>query len=497
MDSDTQGIGQHQFVAEHDLHSQEQLEAVERVISCIGERDLRTIRIAVVDQHGIPRSKFLSAEAAIAGLRNGVDFSGAIYSLDSGNAVFPPEFAEGGGFGIPEFTGFPDVVVVPDPTTFQVLPWADRTGWMLCDAYFSSGKPVPLDGRRILRTQLERLEGAGYRYLAGLEVEFYIVRRESNIIGLTETGAPPAPPAVNVFEQGYQFQSEVRLDGVNDTLTALRDALYDVGLPPRTMEDEWGPGQMEFTFSPMEGLAAADAMVLFRSTVKQVCQHRGLLATFMCRPALPNFFASGWHLHESLLDAGGANVFAADKETLSKVGRNYVAGLLEHARAMTIFTTPTVNGFSRFQPYSFAPDRIGWGLENRGVMVRVQGGPGDPGTHLENRLGEPAANPYLYMAADIAAGLDGIKRALTPPPAEEADPYAADAPLLPTTFEDGIKELESSHFYRDQFGEGFHAYYLMMKKAELARYTADLNDNPGVEGEQTSPWEMREYFEIF
>lgn len=497
-DANEHGVGRSGFVGEHGLYSPEQREAAERVVARIRELDLRTVRIAVVDQHGLPRAKFLSAGAAIAGLRNGVDFSGAIYSLDSGNAVFPPEFAEGGGFGIPEFTGFPDIVVVPDPTTFQVLPWADRTGWLLCDAYFGNGKPVPLDGRHILRTQLERLAKAGYRYLAGLEVEFYILRRQSNKIGLEDTGAPPPPPAVDVFEHGYQFQSEVRLDGVNDTLTVLRDALCDVGLPPRTMEDEWGPGQMEFTFSPMEGLAAADAMVLFRSTVKQVCQHRGLLATFMCRPALPNFFASGWHLHESLLDDNGANVFVSDTETLSAVGRQYVAGLLDHAQGMTLFTTPTVNGFSRFQPYSFAPDRVGWAIENRGVMVRVQGGAGDSGTHLENRLGEPAANPYLYMAADIAAGLDGISRQLTPPPPVNSDPYAVEnATPLPKSFGAGIQATADDPLYREQLGENFLDYYLMMKRAELARYTADIEENPPADGEQTSSWEMREYFEFF
>jgi glutamine synthetase len=496
-DSDKQGIGRSGFVAQHGLHSPQQQEAAARMVARIRELELRTVRIIIVDQHGIPRTKFLSSESAIAGLRNGVDFSGAIYSLDTGNVVFPPAFAEGGGFGIPEFTGFPDVVVVPDPTTFQVLPWADRTGWVLCDAYFSNGKPIPLDGRRILRTQLERLGAAGYRYLAGLEVEFYIVRRESSTIGLHQTGAPPPPPSVDVFEQGYQFLSEVRLDGVNDTLTALRDALYAVGLPPRSMEDEWGPGQMEFTFSPLEGLASADAMVLFRSTVKQICQRRGLLATFMCRPALPNFFASGWHLHESLLDAAGTNVFASATETLSPVGRHYVAGLLQHAQAMTLFTTPTVNGFSRFQPYSFAPDRVCWAVENRGAMVRVQGGPGDPGTHLENRLGEPAANPYLYLAADIAAGLDGITRRLSPPLPVEDDPYAADAAPLPATFEAGIEAMAADPLYREQFGDSFLDYYLMMKRAELVRYTTDIKHNPPAEGMRTSPWEMREYFEIF
>jgi len=496
-DSTRQGIGRSGFVTQHVLHSPEQQEAAERVVGRIRELDLRTVRIIVVDQHGIPRAKFLSAEAAIAGLRNGVDFSGAIYSLDTGNVVFPPAFAEGGGFGMPEFTGFPDVVVVPDPTTFQVLPWADRTGWLLCDAYFSNGMPVPLDGRRILRDQLAKLGEAGYRYLAGLEIEFYIVRRESPIIGLHETGAPPLPPAVDVFEHGYQFLSEVRLDSVNESLTALRDALYAVDLVPRSMEDEWGPGQMEFTFRPMEGLAAADAMVLFRSTVKQICQRRGLLATFMCRPSLPNFFASGWHLHESLLSPDGSNAFASDTEVLSPVGNRYVAGLLEHAQAMTLLTTPTVNGFSRFQPYSFAPDRVGWAVENRGAMVRVQGGPGDSGTHLENRLGEPAANPYLYMAADIAAGVDGLTRRLTPPPPVEADPYAADSAPLPSSFAAGIDALAADPLYRSAFGNGFIDYYLMMKRAELARYTADVEDNPPAQDSQVSPWEMREYFEMF
>ena len=112
------------------------------------------MRLVVVDQHGMPRSKSLSADAALAALTNGLDFSGAIYSLDTGNQVFVPAFAQGGGFGIDEFTGFPDVVLVPDPTTFQVLPWADRTGWMLCDVYFSTGQPMPLDGRGLMRRAL-------------------------------------------------------------------------------------------------------------------------------------------------------------------------------------------------------------------------------------------------------------------------------------------------------------------------------------------------------
>ncbi len=492
------GIGSPGFVRRFGLHSDEQRAAAEAVAVQIREKGLRTVRVVIVDQHGIPRAKFLSAEAAIAAMSNGADFSGAIYSLDTANSVFPQAFASGGGFGIEEFTGFPDVVIVPDPETFRVLPWADRTGWLLCDVYFSNGKPMPLDGRAIMREQLRRLEQAGYGFTAGLEVEYYIVRLVNQRIGLGQTGQPAPMPEVDIFQQGYQFLSETRLDGVDDTLRALRDGLFEVGLPPRSMEDEWGPGQMEFTFAPLDGLRAADAMVLFRSTVKSICQRRGLLASFMCWPGLPNFFPSGWHLHESLTAAGsGVNVFPSDVEMISQVGRQFVAGLLEHAKGMTIFAAPTVNGYGRFRPYSFAPDRIGWALENRGAMVRVQGGAGDSGTHIENRLGEPAANPYLYMAANIAAGLDGISRAAEPPPPVEADPYAQEAELLPSSLGAAIAALDDDALFRRAFGDAFVDYYLMMKRAENARYEAAVTESPLAEGQVVSEWEMREYFEVY
>jgi len=435
---------------------------------------------------------------AIAAMSNGLDFSGAIYSLDSGNQVFVPAFAAGGGFGIDEFTGFPDVVLVPDPGTFRVLPWADRTGWMLCDVHFSSGAPMPLDGRSLMRQALSELAGIGYDFLAGIEIEYYIVKLDSMRILPENAGFTPDPPQVSVFERGYQYLSEVRLDSVAATLEAIRDGLDAVGLPPRSMEDEWGPGQMEFSFSPIGGLAAADAVVLFRSAVKQMCQRRGLLATFMCRPALPNFFSSGWHLHESLISrADGRNAFASQDQPLSAVGRQFVAGLIKHAAPMTLFATPTVNGYKRYRPYSFAPDRVCWAVENRGALVRVQGAPGDENSHVENRMGEPAANPYLYMAANIAAGLDGIRRQLEPPPPVEADPYAAEAPMLPTSLGDAIDALAKDTFYREAFGDVIVDYLIQMKRAEFARYESDLAQNPPPEGQDVSEWEMREYFEFY
>jgi glutamine synthetase len=491
-------VGQPGFVARHGLYTPEQAAAAQEVASIIRARDLATVRLIVVDQHGVPRSKSLTPEVAIAAMSNGLDFSGAIYSLDSGNQVFVPAFAAGGGFGIAEFTGFPDIVLVPDASTFRVLPWADRTGWMLCDTYFSGGEPVPLDGRGLMRRVLADLGDAGFDYLAGIEVEFYIVKVDSEHIAPADAGFTPPPPAVSVFERGYQYLSEVRLDSVASTLEAIRDGLIAVGLPPRSMEDEWGPGQMEFSFSPIDGLAAADAVVLFRSAVKQICQRRGLLATFMCQPALPNFFPSGWHLHESLLSRrDGRNAFASRDDFLSPTGRQFVAGLLDHALPMCMFATPTVNGYKRFRPYSFAPDRVCWALENRGALVRVQGAPGDANSHVEMRLGEPAANPYLYMAANIAAGLDGIRRALEPPPPVEADPYATDNTRLPTSLANAIKVLDEGEFFRKAFGDTLVDYLLQMKRSEFARYDAAVAENPPPEGQNISDWEMREYFEFY
>jgi glutamine synthetase len=492
------GVGQPGFVARYGLYSEEQAAAAEAVAARIRELDLRTVRLTVVDQHGVPRAKALSPDVAIAAMSNGLDFSGAIYSLDSGNQVFVPAFAAGGGFGIVEFTGFPDVVLVPDASTFQILPWADRTGWMLCDVYFSNGQPMPLDGRGVMRRALGELGDAGYDYLAGIEIEFYIVRLDTDHVAFSNAGFTPAPPAVSVFERGYQYLSEVRLDSVAGSLEAIRDGLAAVGLLPRSMEDEWGPGQMEFSFSPIGGLAAADAVVLFRSAVKQICQRRGLLATFMCRPGLPNSFSSGWHLHESLISRqDGRNSFASQDDFLSPVGRQFIAGLLEHAMPMTVFATPTVNGYKRYRPYSFAPDRVCWAVENRGALIRVQGGPGDANSHVENRIGEPAANPYLYMAANIAAGLDGIRRQAQPPPPVDADPYVTQNPMLPTSLADAVSALEKDDFFREAFGGTLVDYLLQMKRAELARYDAAIAENPLPDGQDVSDWEMREYFEFY
>jgi glutamine synthetase len=228
--------------------------------------------------------------------------------------------------------------------------------------------------------------------------------------------------------------------------------------------------------------------VLFRSAVKQICRRHGLHATFMCRPRIPNVMSSGWHLHQSLVDRkSGANAFMPQRpgELLSDAGRHFLGGLLQHARAGAVFTTPTLNGYKRFRSHSLAPDRAVWGHDNRGVMIRVLAGPGDPASRVENRIGEPAANPYLYMASQVLAGLDGLERRLDP--GQSADtPYDTKAELLPKSLGEAVAALRGDTFFREQLGAAFVDYLLTIKDAEIARFQAEVTD-----------WEHREYFEMF
>jgi glutamine synthetase len=271
----------------------------------------------------------------------------------------------------------------------------------------------------------------------------------------------------------------------------LRRGIVALGLPLRSVEVELGPSQVEFTFRPQLGLDAADPMVQFRAAVKQIARRHGLLASFMCRPALANVLSSGWHLHQSLIEKKGKRNAFADPDGLSKLGRYYLGGLLAHARAAAAFTTPTVNGYKRYRPYSLAPDRAIWARDNRGVMMRLLGEPGDAATHLENRVGEPAANPYLYMASQIHAGLDGIARRLDPGPSADT-PYEAAAALLPKALGEAITALRADEALRTGFGAGFVDYYAHIKEAELARFDKEERERPDV-----TPWEQREYFDLF
>lgn len=474
------------FAERHAPWSPEQKEAGASVLR--QAQDLEVVRIAFPDQHGLLRGKTLIAGETAGALSNGVNITSSLFAKDTANRTVFPVWSAGGGFGLEAFEGAGDVVMLPDPTTFRVLPWARKTGWLLADVYLPDGRPVPFATRHIYRNAQSQLAAAGYDYVAGLEVEFHVFKLEADRISPSESGQPGTPPQVSILTHGYQYLSELRFDQIEPVVEIIRRDILALGLPLRSVECEYGPSQCEFTFQALPGLEAADTMVLFRSAVKQIARRNGLHATFMCRPKIPNVMSSGWHLHQSLKDTKtGTNAFtpARQGELLSEAGRHFLGGLLAHARAASVFTTPTLNGYKRFRSHSLAPDRAVWGHDNRGVMVRVLGGAGDAATRLENRVGEPAANPYLYMACQGLAGLDGMERRLDPGPGADT-PYDTKAELLPKSLGEAVAALRGDKFFREKLGAGFVDYILTIKEAEVARFQAEVTD-----------WEHREYFEMY
>ncbi len=490
------------FIERHGLWSDEQSRQASELKRRLQAEKLQFVRLAWADPHGASRAKAVTLPAFIGALTEGYNINVATTTLDSANARTFSSFTRGGGMGLDEMTGSPNLTIVPDPSTFRVLPWAPGVGWILCDEYFNTGVPFHFSPRQLLRKHLCRLQERGMGCVVGLEIEWYLLRVAEDGLSDEHVGGPgvrgrpikTAPP-----EPGYSYHSESNLDLMQPVLSALAEAFEKIDLPLRSVENEWGPGQVECTFAPRDALTAADNLLLFRTATKQICRRLGYFASFMCRPGLKGLYSSGWHLHQSLVDAAGTNLFMPESapECLSALGRCYLGGILRHAAPASAFTTPTVNGYRRFRPNSLAPDRATWCHDHRGVMIRVLGAPGDPATRLENRAGEPAANPYLFIMSQIIAGLDGVDRAIDPGPAND-EPYASEAPLLPKSLMEALDVLEREPVFRNQLGDVFVDYFLKLKRNEAGRFLRWLDEHGKPQhSEETTIWEQNEYFDFF
>jgi glutamine synthetase len=489
------------FIERHGLWTDEQRRWAEEIKRRIEKSDLHLVRLAWADPHGASRAKAVTLPAFAAALTAGHNTNVATSTLDSAGARTFSSFTRGGGMGLAEMTGSPNIILVPDPKTFRILPWAPDTGWLLCDEYFTSGMPFHFSPRHLLRRQIERLAEKGMALVVGLEIEWYLLRAvealsDGHVGGPGTRGRPIKTAPV---EPGYFLHSESNLDAMQPVFSALVAAFEKIDLPLRSIENEFGPGQVECTFAARPALEAADQALLFRTATRQICRRMGFLASFMCRPALKGYYACGWHLHQSLNDRnGGRNLFmpAREGERLSPLGSAYLGGLLKHAGPCCAFATPTVNGYRRFRPNSLAPDRATWCYDHRGVMVRVLGGTEDPATRLENRIGEPAANPYLYILSQIVAGLDGMDSGLDPGPPDE-EPYTADRPTLPRSLPAALDALEQDSLFRAQVGEVFIDYFLALKRNETGRFAQWLKESGATDGEDPTDWEQNEYFDFF
>ncbi len=481
-------VGREGLAARAGVDTKDRRAACAQVLEEIGQHGIETVRLAFADQHGVLRGKTLMAAQASSFLKNGCAMTSTLLAKDTSHRTVFPVWQSGAGLGLPQMEGAGDFIMLPDPATFRVLPWVEGCGWLLCDIFFADGSPVPFSARAKLQEAEAELARRGWTARLGIEAEFHIFRVDGWNRRPEDGTWPGAAPDVSLMTQGFQYLTETRADEMEPVTEILRRACVVLGLPVRSVECEFGPSQVEFTFAPLAAVEAADALTLFRSMVKQVCRRQGLHATFMCRPQVANLFASGLHVHQSLVDsASGENLFmpGGDCALLSDLALHYTGGLLAHAVEASVFASPTLNGYKRYKAWQLAPDRANWGRDNKGAMVRAVGGAGDPATRVENRAAEGAANPYLYLAAQLWAGLDGIDRKLDPgPPADT--PYETDAPMLPTNLIDAVAALDGSELYRRRFGDRFVDWLVHIKRAEINRFLSEVTD-----------WEQREYFDIF
>ena len=426
------------FIERHGLWTDEQRRQAQEIKRRIEQDDLHLIRLAWADPYGASRAKAVTLPGFLAALTSGHTTTVASSTLDASGARIFSSFIRGGGMELPEMTGSPNIVVVPDPGTFRVLPWAPGIGWVLCDEYFTSGVPFHFSPRHLLRKQVERLASKGMELVVGLEIEWYLLRAAESQQGPYRRARPAWAPNQNrTCRARLCAPSESNLDAMQDVLSGLVAAFEKIDLPLRSIENEWGPGRIECTFAASAALEAADQALLFRTATRQICRRMGYFAAFMCRPALKDYCSNGWHLHQSLVESRTRrNAFMPDREGqhLSQLGLAFVGGLLEHASSCSAFATPTVNGYRRFRANSLAPDRATWCYDHRGVMIRVLGGKDDPATRIETALVSRRPTPTFILhrrswpgstAIDNGRDRDEPDKELFRQPAHAADELAS------------------------------------------------------------------------
>ena len=464
--------------------------AATALLKQVADSDLETVRVLFADQHGILRGKTIVADALPSIFTSGLAAPSTLLLKDTSHRTVFPIWSKNLGIDLSSegnMAGAADILMLPDPATFRILPWSSHSAWIFCDPRFKSGAVMPFSPRDMLKSAIAKLAAHNLDLMVGLEVEFHVFERTDQMLEHADAGMPSQPAKTRNLTPGYQFLTEDRYAQAEPILDELRRSCQAMNIPVRSMEIEMGPSQFEFTFDPADPLTHADNMMMFRAMVKEICAACGLHATFMCRPNLENTAASGWHLHQSLMDRKtGRNMMIPNADgTISDEASGWIAGLLAYASESCLLTTPTINGYKRYRPHQLAPDRIQWGRDNRGAMIRGLMAAGDPASRVENRVAETTANPYYFFTSQILSGLEGLTSSLSAPDPVET-PYETDAPYLPDSLLRAIQLFDGSKFYRTALGDAFVDYLTTIRQAEWNRYHLTVSE-----------WEQAEYFGLY
>jgi glutamine synthetase len=423
----------------------------------LADNGIDLIRVLWSDLHGVARGKDVVAEAFPSLLDGGLGFCQALMTTDlDANPVTD-------GTADPNF---PDAKLKPEPGPFRPVPWEEGVAVVVASARGEDGEALPTSPRDVLLQVTHKMADLGYAGIVGPELEFYLLESDSSAPGGIR-------PYVDRDSAGYVVGLQSDSRGV---LTRILRQCREFDLGVYAANHEFSGGQFEVNQLHSEAVDAADRAFLFKHAVKEIASTQNLRATFMGKP-WDDRAGSGFHIHVSLVDARGENVFhdPTMPHGLSALAMSFLTGILDAAPALTGLLNPTVNAFKRLAPGSLAPTVANWGLDDRTAAVRVPPERGR-GTRLEVRLGDATANPYLAFAALLAAGMDGMAREATPPcPGEGAQ-------QLPTNLRDAIAALDCSTVLRDALGSKFIDAFCELKRHELTRFEHAVTD-----------WELREY----
>ena len=440
------------------------------VLRTVEERGIRFVRLWFTDVLGQLKSVAITPQELETAFDEGMSFDGS--AIDGFSRIQEA-----------------DMLARPDPTTFAILPWADRdigSARMFCDIQNPDGSPFEGDPRYVLRRNLERAAERGFTFYVGPEIEFFYFQRST------------LPPDL-LDEAGYFDLTP--LDVARDYRRKTIIALEQMGIPVKYSHHEVAPSQHEIDLRYTDALTMADTVMTYRLTVKEMAMESGIHATFMPKP-IEGVNGSAMHTHQSLFE-GEQNAFfdAGDDLHLSKAGRGYIAGLLRHAREMTAVTNQWVNSYKRLvqappgRPGFEAPVYICWGRRNRSALVRVpMAKPGkDQSCRVEFRAPDPACNPYLAFSVMLAAGLKGIEESYELPPEAfdniyemtDSERRAAGIDTLPQSLEEALHEMEGSELMAEALGEHVFDWFLRNKWDEWNDYRTHV-----------SPWELNRYFQL-
>ncbi|PIZ98463.1 type I glutamate--ammonia ligase [Candidatus Micrarchaeota archaeon CG_4_10_14_0_2_um_filter_49_7] len=377
-----------------------------------------------------------------------------------------------------------DMFLKPDPNTFAILPWSDgKVARIICDVYLDDKTPFEGDPRNVLKRNLKKAKEMGYEFYVGPELEFFLFKRDSN-------GNPTQVPHDNA-----DYFDLAPLDEADTVRQNVVPALEAMGIEVEMSHHEVAPGQHEIDFRYRDALTIADSVITYKTVTKSIAKRFGLHASFMPKP-VAGINGSGMHTHQSLWKDGRNAFFSADgKYKLSDVARHYIAGLIEHSRAITAVANPTVNSYKRLVPGYEAPVYICWAMQNRSALIRIpkyQEGK-HSATRCEFRSPDPSCNPYLAFSAMLSAGLDGIKRKLEPPEPKEENLYelkdlasgANDIKTLPGSLDEAMAELKKDKVIQEALGEHVLAKLLESEKEQYDSYRL-----------QVSKWEIDRYLGV-